>query len=429
MTAYRPRLQAVLGGMPESLEGHRITPDGASSPHQSAAENVMLGREPTRFGFIRRRELEARAAELLNAVGWTGSIRSPLGERDVVDRRRVHLARAVAEAKAQGAPAVLVDDSGDELSLDDSVRWNEALARAAESIPLVVAVTTLDACGPRIEGVLVNHDARVSGPFDPSDAGAISAALGIDRPCRVVPPRPQGEILLAVDDIRVMHPVMPGRVVFDGISFEARAGCVTGLAGAQANELLASLSGRGFGEIVSGSVTVAGADVGRLSREKAIERGVVFATEHPLSYEVGFVGGIPSRVSAERLRTLARTGMIDAAREYRPVTSASLLQTVGVGRPPSRDDFEGMLSALVAGSATVVLLAEPLLGLEGDGRAQRVAMIDRLAAAGKAVVVSASPDDLAMLADEALIVVHGRVRETITRGTLTSAALWRGIIL
>lgn len=428
------RFQAILGGLPASLEGYRITPGGAASPHQSVAENVMLGLEPTWFGFIRRRELEQRAVEYLDIVGWTGDLRSPLGERDVVDWRRVQLARAIAMAELRGAPAVLIDDSVEELALDDNARWQVAVARAADRIPVVIAVSTLDDINPGVDGVLVNNNEQVTGPFEPVDAAAISAALeAVDSehpdPEHLGPVRPAGDVLLEVRDLTVMHPVHPGRVVFEHISLEAHAGRVTGLAGTHAHELLASLSGRGFGEISAGTVTAAGVDIVGLSREKAIESGVVFTTEHPLSYEVGFIGGIPSRVSADRLRALARTGMVDAGREYRPVSSASLLQAVGVGRPPSRDQFEGMLDALITGPAHVVLLAEPLLGIGFDERAERIAVIDRIAAAGKAVVVAAGADDLAVLADEALLVAHGSIRAVIVAGDVTAARIVRGLVL
>ncbi|PFG29138.1 hypothetical protein [Paramicrobacterium agarici] len=423
------QFQAVLGGIPEALEGHRIAPGGAPSPHQSVAENVMLGIEPTRLGFIRRRELESRAAEHLAAVGWTDDVRSPLSDYSVVDCRRVQLARAVAVARLRGEPAVLIDDTGEELSESETVRWQHAVSLAAERIPIVIALTTLDELNRGVESVLVNHEGRVSGPFDPTDAVAIASALGIAAAQPAAPARVPGDVLLEVRQLHVMHPVQRDRVMFDDVSFTARAGAVIGISGAHAHELLASLSGRGYGEITAGGVFASGADISGLTRDACAERGVVFTTEHPLTYEVGFVGGVPSRVSAERLRTLARTGMIDAAREYRPVTTASLLQAVGVGRPPSRDQFDGMLDALVTGPARIVLIAEPLLGLGPDERAERITMIDRLASAGKAVVVSGDAVDVAAIADEALLVVHGRIRAALTGSDVTSAGIAQGLLL
>ncbi|MCW4456663.1 hypothetical protein [Microbacterium sp. MPKO10] len=423
------RLQIVLGGLPDALPGYRFTPGGAPSPHQSIAENVMLGHEPTRFGLIRRRELEAQAIECLDAVGWRGDVRAPANTLDVVDARLVQLARAVALARQGEEPAVLVDDTHEELVLADSIRWQHALVEASRRIPLVVALTTLDGLHPDVDEVLVADHERLRGPFEPTDAAGLSAALGISDSIAPVTSRPAGDVLLDVREVTVRHPVRADRPVFENISFEARAGRVLALAGTHAHELLASLSGRGYGEIVSGSVTVAGTDIVGLSREAALEHGAVFTTEHPLSYEVGFIGGLPSRVSAERLRTLSRTGVIDAGREYRPVSTASLLQAVGVGRPPSRDQFEGMLESLVTGPARVVLIAEPLLGLGPDDRAARIELVSRIAGAGAAVVISAGPHDAAALADGALAVVHGRVRAALAAGDLTGPRLERILTL
>ncbi|MGH8967462.1 MAG: ATP-binding cassette domain-containing protein, partial [Actinomycetes bacterium] len=40
--------------------------------HRTVAENVFLGREPTRYGLVDRRAMEARTAELLAEVGVSG---------------------------------------------------------------------------------------------------------------------------------------------------------------------------------------------------------------------------------------------------------------------------------------------------------------------------------------------------------------------
>lgn len=424
-----PRFQVALGGLPHGVDGIRFVVGESSSPHQSVAENVMLGIEPTRFGIVRQRELERRAAGFLDAVGWTGDLTQSLARLSVVDRRIVELARALARADAARVDTLLIDDTGDELGPGENVRWQDAVARASEHLAIVLAVTTLHGVNPGIDGVIIPDGNHVTSSIDPSDDAALTAALGLAHLHRKHVPRAQGEILLSVRGLTVQHPVHARRTVFDAIDIDAWAGTVTGLAGPHALELLMSLFARSYGEISAGHIELAGTDVTRLSREAAASAGLVFTTEHPLSYDVGLIGGVPSRVSAERLRSLVRNGMIDASRDYRPSTRASLVQSIGVQRPPTKDQFDALLESFVTGPARVVLLGEPLLGLSEADRATRLSVIERIAAAGKAVVVSASPAELAELADVVVVISRGRALARLDASEISEGRIRRELLI
>ncbi|SEB41851.1 ABC-type sugar transport system, ATPase component [Paramicrobacterium humi] len=424
-----PQLTVALGGLPTDAKGIRFTVGEMSSPHQSVAENVMLGLEPTRFGIVRERELERRAARHLSVLGWHGDLKRQLGGLSVVDRRIIELARALAKADAARAEQLLIDDTVDELGPADNARWQDAVALASEEIPIVLAVSTLHGVNPGLDRVLVVRDGREAASIDPTDGEALEAALELRHTPRRHPRRPPGEIVLAVRDLTVQHPVQARRSVFGSIDLDARAGTVTGLAGPHALELLMSLFARSYGEVSAGRILLAGTDVTRLSREASAALGLVFTTEHPPSYDVGLIGGVPSRVSAERLRALARNGMIDASRDYRPSTRASIVQSIGTQRPPTKDQFDALLESFVTGPARAVLLGEPLLGLDATERTARLDVLDRIAAAGKAVIVSASPDDLAEIADEVVVISRGHVFSRLRTAEISAGRIRRELLV
>ncbi len=64
-------------------------------PNRSVAENLFLGRQPTRFGLILRREIETRARELLARYGLDVDVRAELSEYSVAVQQIVAIARAV----------------------------------------------------------------------------------------------------------------------------------------------------------------------------------------------------------------------------------------------------------------------------------------------------------------------------------------------
>lgn len=64
-------------------------------PNRSVAENLFLGRQPTRFGLVRRREIEARAASLMESYGLRIDVRAELSGFPVAVQQIVAIARAV----------------------------------------------------------------------------------------------------------------------------------------------------------------------------------------------------------------------------------------------------------------------------------------------------------------------------------------------
>ncbi len=64
-------------------------------PNRSVAENLFLGRQPTRFGLVRRAEIEAQARQLMAGYGLDIDVRAELSEFSVAVQQIVAIARAV----------------------------------------------------------------------------------------------------------------------------------------------------------------------------------------------------------------------------------------------------------------------------------------------------------------------------------------------
>ena len=64
-------------------------------PNLSVAENVLLGRQPTRFGFVRGREMRRRARTALARFGLDLDVSRPLGDFSVAVQQIVAIARAI----------------------------------------------------------------------------------------------------------------------------------------------------------------------------------------------------------------------------------------------------------------------------------------------------------------------------------------------
>ena len=64
-------------------------------PNRSVAENLFLGRQPTRFGLVDRKQIEAKAKDLMQRYGLDIDVRAELSEFSVAVQQIVAIARAV----------------------------------------------------------------------------------------------------------------------------------------------------------------------------------------------------------------------------------------------------------------------------------------------------------------------------------------------
>lgn len=173
----------------------------------------------------------------------------------------------------------------------------------------------------------------------------------------------------------------------------------------------------------SGHVTVAGIDTADLARRKELRKTVGYATqlpEHQLFAETVFddvafgprnLGADPAALDALVRRSLERCGLaVDDALLARSPFALSGGQQRLVA-----------LAGVLAMDQPLLVLDEPMAGLDPAGRSHMRSLLLRLRADGKAILMIAHDmDDVAELADRMIaledgrIVAHGRPRDVFT---------------
>ncbi|WP_259461884.1 sugar ABC transporter ATP-binding protein, partial [Enterobacter sp. R1(2018)] len=64
-------------------------------PNMSVADNLFIGREPRRFGLLRRKEMEKRATALMESYGFSLDVAEPLNRYSVAMQQIVAICRAI----------------------------------------------------------------------------------------------------------------------------------------------------------------------------------------------------------------------------------------------------------------------------------------------------------------------------------------------
>jgi putative multiple sugar transport system ATP-binding protein len=228
-----------------------------------------------------------------------------------------------------------------------------------------------------------------------------------------------GEEVLRVEDWTVKHPTQD-RLVVDHASFNVRAGEVIGIAGlmgAGRTELAMSIFGRSYGRDITGKIFVHGREVRARSVSEAIDNGIAYATEDRKKYGLNLIEDIRRNVSAAALGKLSRRGWVNGNEETRVAEDSRRDMNIKapsvssiVGKLSGGNQQKVVLSKWLFTDPDVLILDEPTRGIDVGAKYEIYTIINKLVAAGKAVVVISSElPELLGICDRIYTLSAGRI--------------------
>ena len=395
----------------------------AVCPHLTVAENVLLGHEPARYAVVDRRRLHGLARRALDLVAPHLEPTMRVGDLGPADVQLVTLARALAEHECR---LLILDEPTASLAAPEVERLFAVVERLAGSgIAILYISHFLEEVRRIAQRYTVLRDGKRVGSgaiAETTTARLVELMAGHAVEERLQGrARVPGEILLSARDLAGSK--LPVRA-----SFELRAGEVLGLAGlvgSGRSELLRALFG--LDRVESGELRVA-AVVGPASPARRLEHGVGFLSEdrkrEGLAEELSVAENItlsklPPLVWPERQRAAARRFIERLG-----------IRTSGPGQPVRElsggNQQKVALARLLHHDVRVALLDEPTRGIDVKSRADVYALIDELAASGKAVlVVSSHFPELLAICDRIAVMHRGVLGEPRDARALDERGLMR----
>jgi len=435
------RGEMLLGGEPVRFHSPReaigrgivlIAQELSLVPALSVAENVFLGTEPRRAGFLRRAALRSRYAELAGSVGFELDGDAPTGRLRTADQQKVEILRALS----RDAGLIVMDEPTAALSRPDAARLHEIIRRLAGSGTTIVLVShflreVLDLA----QEVTVLRDGRVvrtAPATDETEQTLLNAMLG--RPLGATFPakRPAGATAPAVLSVAGLS-----AAGVSDVSLEVRAGEIVGLAGlvgAGRTELARAL--QGASPVTAGSISVAGGRPvpGRraaASPRSALAAGVAMIPES--RQEQGLLPGrsVTENVSLASLGQLSRLGFVRRRAERRAVERMLGQVDVRASSPAapvstlSGGNQQKVLFARMLLCGPRVLVAdEPTRGVDVGAKRAIYDLLTTLAAGGLGVLlISSDVEEILGLAHRVLVMRMGKITAELTGGDLTEAAI------
>ena len=361
--------------------------------HLSAQENILLGAESARAGWIDRKTSRERAQAALAQLGHEGLDLDRLaGDFSIAEQQIIEIARALLIS-----PQVLImDEPTSSLTQADTEKLFATIARLrARGVSIIYISHFLEECRLIADRYTVLKDGETVGSGEMAGASLDHiVTLMTGREVKDLYPRTahlMGSVVLEVK-------AAASKPRLRQATLQLRAGEVFGLGGligAGRTDLLRAIFG--LDELAAGEVCILGAPNRAVGPKNRWGQGVGFLSENRKEEGLMLNQTVTDNLTLTKLGAFGRMGWINGGRQQ-----AVAQRWVGELRVKCRDagqligELSGgnqqkvALARLLEHPARIFLLDEPTRGIDVGSKAQIYQLVSELAAAGKAVVVVSS---------------------------------------
>lgn len=363
------------------------------APHLSVEENIVLGEEPSAFGWINgrsRRELARRALGELDYGHLP--LEAPVGSLTIAEQQIVEIARALLRE-----PKVLIlDEPTSSLTQVDSERLFAAIKRLRDRGVSVVYISHfLEECQRICDRFTVLRDGETvgSGAMNQTPLSEI-IRLMVGRDVKDIYPRSEraiGEVVLKFEDLA-------GEAKPSSASLSLRAGeilGVAGLVGAGRTEMLRACFG--LDDVAAGRILVWSSEKTHDTPSGRLADGVGLVSENRKEEGLLLQRSLADNFTLTRFGCVSRGGFIspraqgEAARHWMDKLQVKARDPwQSVGELSGGNQQKVSIGRLLHHEARILLLDEPTRGIDVGSKAEIYRLINELACQGKAVLFVSS---------------------------------------
>ena len=403
-------------------------------PHLSVAENICLGREPLRAGFLRWNSIRAKARQALQRLGLHIDVSQPLSSFSIAIQQLVAIARALDHS----ARVLILDEPTSSLDRDEAQQLFAIMNQLkAEGLGIIFVTHFLDQVYAVSDKITVLRNGQLVGSYPAAELPRlelISKMIGRDASALEPNRATDSDATSPVPFVRA--DCLGRKNSVHDLNFQIGPGEVVGLAG-----LLGS--GRtetarllfGIDRSTSGSLRIDNQDLSRLSPQRAVALRLGYCSEDRKTE-----GIIPNLTIRENivLSLQARRGI------FRPIsreTQDRLAREFISGLRVATTDAEKPIQALSGGNQQKVLLArwlaaeprflildEPTRGIDVGAKFEILNLIRDLVRKGMAILFISSELEEVVRTCSRVIVLRDRKQIAELRGTeISEPAIMRKI--
>ncbi|MBP0616796.1 sugar ABC transporter ATP-binding protein [Jiella mangrovi] len=384
-------------------------------PEMTVVQNVFLGQEANRAGFLRKGDL-ARFHELEKTCDFGLDPHARIADMRIAERQKVEIMRAIA----RDARVIIMDEPTSSLTEDEAERLHQLIARLkARNVTVIYVSHFLDHILAHCDRVTIMRDGHVIRTDDMAGEtkqslveSMLGAASEISWPA--LPPAPDRAHTAIVE----MREVATDTGLSD-ISLEIAPGEIVGLiglVGAGRSEVGRALFGAD--PITAGSYSIAGVmQSKRFNIPKAIAQGIAFVPEDRRKQGLVLTQTTRPNISLASLGAISSRGFISTRKETARVRA--MIEHFGIVPAATNGEvayYSGgnqqkvLLSKWAIERPKLLILDEPSRGVDIGARRRIHDFIIEMAKAGVAVLlISSELEEVINLSHRGYLMSEGRI--------------------
>jgi inositol transport system ATP-binding protein len=400
-------------------------------PNLSVEENIFIGREPNRAGFVRRRALRDDALTFLAQLGVDLDPHATVRNLSVAQQQMVEIAKALS----LNARIVIMDEPTSALTENEANALFRIIAGLKDQGLGVIFISH------RLEEVFAICD-RITVLRDGQNAGTVLARES--SPEEVVQmmvgrrvedlyveseSAGKGDVILSVRGLgRSGTAKEESRVVLRDIDLDLRAGeilGVSGLVGSGRTELARAIFGAD--PVDEGQILLDGQPVKIETPQDAIERGIALVPEDRKLQALVLLLSVRENISLPSLSRLSRFGFVHrseerdlAARFIAALRIRTPSQTQKVMNLSGGNQQKVVLAKWLAREPRVLIVDEPTRGIDIGAKAEVHTLLRELADSGVAILmISSELPEILRMSDRIVVMREGRIVGEVQRQEAT----------
>ncbi len=401
----------------------------APIPDMRVWQNLLIGREKSGFGLLRRRQMIEEAAAMMEGVGLSVDPTLPMKRLNVATTQMIEILKATSRQ----ARIILMDEPTSSLSAREVEQLFQVIRRLrASGVCILYTSHRMEEIEAISDTVAIMRDGAIirHAPTSALTERAIIADMVGREITELFPDRQITESDTPVLEVRNL--AVKGYK--SSVSFTVRAGEILGLGGlvgAGRSELLEAIYGM---RKATGSLRLDGRDLPLGHMKESIRRGIALVPEDRKLSGILTSLSILDNVTLPHLDTFTAVGFLengnrrsktlDVLKRTR-VAYATLGQKVGHLSGGNQQKV-ALARWLVTGTPRLLILDEPTRGIDVGARSELYRLINDLAAQGVAVLLASSDmPELINLSHRVLVIREGAIMGELKKNELDQEAILR----
>lgn len=381
--------QARVKGISPVFQEFSLVPD------LTVDQNLFLGREISRFGFLSKRVMQQRAKEVIDALGFDLQPERKVGSLSRAHQQMVEIAKAMLT----DVRLLILDEPTASLTEAETTKLFELIRRLrAQRVGIIYVSHRIAEIKQIADRITILRDGRkirtvTADSVSETELVELMAGRKIDVLFPTIAHKPT-EKTLEVHDLTLISGAVRD------VSFYARAGEITGIAGLVGcgkSELIRAVFG--LETVRSGEISLFGKQVSDLDPASLLQRGVCYFPSDRVAEGLALARPIRENISMAALDLASLTrGQILRRREEKSIIQ-SIVDRLQL-RPPQIEPSVGRLSGgnrqkVVLGrglvrDVKVFLFDEPTVGIDVGAKLEVYELMKTLVDLGAAIVLVSS---------------------------------------